>query len=420
MSTVLNAIAEIIGSNENAKDFGAGCYVVEMSESDISTYNKYLDNVKENGYTLYAENSATPIETYVKTATFTKDNMVCTVTYMVRTGMTYLAVYQDLPLSKHLIFDKSYLADNVEGAKTTLHNLRMHWFGNDIVIQLKNGHFIISDGGLQSRNDSLCDTKILMEYLQKLTPEGEKPIVDAWIFSHLHSDHCGVIFDFADGLVDADELLVEGIYYNEPNEEVFQLDKLAFVEKEKIAKAAELLKTTSGEHPDIYRLQTGQRYYFNDITMDVVLSQEQHPRSEYESLECPNNQEKVNFNESSTLCMFTIEGQKVFFTGDADKGLMDCLMRVYDKDYLTMTAMTTPHHSWNPYQRFVEYITTDVVIVTADMLATSESVPKRSEWYAPNSALQKKVQEVLAWGEGTVVMTFPYTVGTHQHERKDD
>ena len=413
----MEAIRAIAGDVSEFMDCGAGNLVLTV-QNDISMtkYKQYIEKLALQGYTLYADNyDAVPIVKYVKTVTYVKDSVFFTVTHMVNTEITYLSYCENIALSPRLKYSESYVANNMDGVNTTLHNLEMFWFGNSIVIQLKNGHFIISDGGLDHREALLSDAEYLLQYLEELAPNGTKPVVEAWVISHLHTDHCGLMKDFVDGSADASRLYVEGLYYSEPRKEIFDLTHSDWNDALSVRAVAKVFQTTSGEHPEIYRIQTGQRYYFNDITMDIVFTQEQLPFSEYANVECPEDENKKNLNDSSTWCMFTIEGQKVLFTGDADKGGMDAVMKAYDREYLTLTAYVTPQHTWNPYQPIVDYITTEVVIATADVLCTSEYIaelypdtPKYVVWYAPNSELDKKAKEVFGWGEGTVVMTFPY------------
>ena len=52
----------------------------------------------------------------------------------------------------------------------------------------------------------------------------------------------------------------------------------------------------------MYRLQTGQRYYFCDITMDIVLSQQHLEQAMFAE----------DLNDSCTWCMYTIEEQNAY------------------------------------------------------------------------------------------------------------
>ena len=96
-------------------------------------------------------------------------------------------------------------------------------------------------------------------------------------------------------------------------------------------------KTASGEKPQIYRLQTGERYYFNDITMDVAMSQDLVMLENYSG----------DFNDSSTWLVFEIDGQTCLFGGDGEDGGMRNMMRTYGKDYMNFDIFQALHHSNN-------------------------------------------------------------------------
>jgi len=197
------------------------------------------------------------------------------------------------------------------------------------------------------------------------------------------------------------------------------LDMGPIKDEENVRKAAKLLKSSDGTHPDIYRPRMGQRYYFDDISIDIVFTQEQLPPNCYFSTDFLKDTKRANFNDSSTWCMLNIEEQKVLLTGDADKGSMDHVMNMYDKDYFKLTAVDTAHHSWNPYMPFSRFVEAEVIIVTDKRLATPSFAPQTGNWYYPNAVLAEKAKEVLAFKEGAVIMEFPYKVGSFKRGIKN-
>lgn len=113
--------------------------------------------------------------------------------------------------------------------------------------------------------------------------------------------------------------------------------------------AATILRTTKGNPTEIYRPHAGQRYYFGDITVDVMQTMVQVPREKW-------HRWKKNLNEHSTWYMFTIEGQKFLNSGDADLGAMQGVMSIYDREFLDMEIMAVQHHGINVYQEFTDFI----------------------------------------------------------------
>ena len=188
-------------------------------------------------------------------------------------------------------------------------------------------------------------------------------------------------------------MIVEGFYYNEPNDNVIGICPGTLSNIIYLKQAAGFCRTSKGEAPKIYRPQTGQRYYFNDIMIDIVFTQEQILPETYFG----------DINEASTWCMVTIEEQKILMTGDADKGAMKNVMRTYSSEYLSVDILTSFHHSVNTWNTYTDYAPVETILVTRYGMNMN---------YDSNHYLQKNVDEILSYVDGTKVLTFPYEKGT--------
>lgn len=162
-------------------------------------------------------------------------------------------------------------------------------------------------------------------------------------------------------------------------------------------KAAEFCRTLKGDSPKVYRPMTGQKYYFCDIVMEIVHSQEQL------SIERMN----PDINDSSLHCMFHIDGQKCLIVGDGESGCQKTIMATYDSEYLNLDFYSLPHHGFNTRKDFVDYCNIKTVLVTA-----RDKTPKRRD--EENEYLKARAEEWLMWGDGTKVFAFPYTVGSYE------
>lgn len=369
-----------------ANDYGDGNYVIKVTGTNKGDYDAYLTLLEENGFKKYVDNGD-GFDGTVFNTTYTKDNLVLQVLQLEKINTTYLCAGTDNPLSKHLFYSDEYVANNIDGAKTTLHNVEMYFFGNSFIIQLKDGSFILNDGGYD------YDAPYLFDYLEELAPKGEKPVITALVISHAHRDHIGWFKTIKANYSDYEgRVLIEGVYYNEPNEEVVAYEGKV----DGVANLKEVIthfKTTDGKTPEIYRMSTGQRYYFNDITMDVVLTQEQLLFKDYED----------GFNESSTWVNYTIEGQTFMFGGDSGPAGMKKMVEVYSKDYLTVNFFSALHHGYNNRVDFAEYITIKDVLMYSERKIFTEGT---------RAILAEGTKEIHSYGEGTMVYTFPYTEGT--------
>ncbi len=374
---------------------GGGNYVAMIKETSKEDYQAYLNTLKEYGFSLLAENC----EGWggaVFSATFTRGELVLTVVHYSLTHQTNISFYTG-PVSNRLVYKDSYASDTIIQAHTKMHMLELWWFGNSFVFQLKNGHFIISDGGYRN------DLAYLLDYLETLAPNGQKPIVDAWIITHAHGDHDGALMTIVEMHQEwAERIYVEGIYVNEPNDDV--LRKCGGHTPHAILRmAANMFRTSTGESAKLYRPQTGQRYYFSDITMDILYSQEQIEEENY-----------TNLNQASTVCLFTIDGQKCFFSGDVHEDGLEFLLENYTKDFFEFDFFTLNHHGFNTSQSFLECASIKTALITRpDMDFPAQRIRE-------TNYLTECAKESLHWGDGTLIFTFPYTTGSFERLPKND
>lgn len=362
---------------------GGGNYVITIPNANKEDYIGYLETIQERGFSCYASNGEGWGGTVFST-TLVKETMVLTIVYYAKTEQIKVSFYAGT-VPKRLVYDENFMAGHLPGMKTTLHMLELWWFGNSFVIQLKNGHFIISDGGYRN------DLAYLLDYLEEHAPDGEKPVIEAWVISHAHGDHSGALMTLVEMHPEwMERIQVEAIYVSEPNDDV--LKKCGGHTPYAIMKMAACL--TGAEY---IRPQTGQRYYFDDITMDILYSQEQIEDENY-----------TNLNEASTVCLFTIEGQKCLFSGDVHESGLEFLISNYPKEFFALDFFTLNHHGFNTSQEFVDYAKIQTTLLTRKDLDFPVQRIRESEHLIVSS------KEALHWGNGTVIFEFPYKLGTYK------
>lgn len=382
---------------EDAYDYGDGTYGIIVVGTSLSDYQEYLKLVETAGFEKVVDNGDAGLDETIYTSSYKRDNLALTVTQVVSTEKTYIMACYDLEFSEHLFYDKSYVEGNEDGRQTKVHLLELWESGNSLVFELKNGHFIINDGGT-----TIEDLKHLLDYLEALVPEGEKPIIDAWIFSHTHNDHIGAFIELANHPEYASRIIVDGIYWNVPNYEVYasyDSTGYSFIATTKII--AKMLRTTKGDAPKIYRMQSGQRYYFNDFTIDVLHTQEQLVRENYYG----------NLNDASVWLMYDLDGDKFLLAGDAERGSTDVVMNTFDSEYFDLKVYTVFHHAINMWNDFTDYLSYDVALYPNYRAASKDGndagiTAKFSKY------INDKAKECFAWGKGTAILTFPYELGT--------
>ncbi len=396
-----------IPAPENAKDlkisaqgdYGAGNYVLELSGVMPDVYQGYLETLKDAGYETIYDNGATGIDNIVFNCTVHKDKITMTLTYVQSQMKMYLSATQyEKKMSPFLTYDADSVANNAPEAKTTLTMQQVPEYGNFFIIQLKNGHFILNDGGWKDN-----DMRKITDILLSMVPEGETPVVDAWFISHEHEDHMEFIGS-ASSVYDLDDCVrVEGFYISQVSDRIAEITNT----KNTVGKTALLandFKNVKGEPTPVYRPHMGQRYYFNDITVDIMYTQEQMPENGYVD----------NLNVSSTWLMYNIEGQKFLLAGDTELINMQYVMQTYSEDYMDVDIMNHHHHALNIYTDDLSWYA-KVETLLYSTWGTYSVYWKPADVITNNLIIQSYGTEILSYMDGGKRFTFPYTVGEYEN-----
>lgn len=373
-------------------------YVIDVNGTTEADYDAYLAILEKKGFTKHSENGEDKMEGYVKTASFIGEDITLTVTQMLSWDKTYISVTRDLALSDHMIYE-DYAEENTEGAQTKLYMMELvAGIGNSFVIQLKNGHFVLYDGGKEE------EMLYLLDFLESLAPEGEKPVIEAWFISHAHVDHNGVLLALAEDAKNAGRLIVDGIYYQEPAEEVVRETGESISPVRNTVMAHQYFKDQKGNTTAFYRPQLGQRYYFSDIYIDVCMTPDVYLLDTYY---------QKDFNDTSIWLKAFIEGQTFLCGGDSGYTGTRTIMNTFDRSYCDVDIFAVLHHGINVYNYFTDFVQADTALYTS--WRTLSPFHEHTEYLVSrieeNEHLKESVKECFSYGDGTVVLTFPYTVG---------
>lgn len=354
-------------------------------------YDRYLKALEAAGYVRRADNGTCGLGWYVYNAVYIRDGLTVTAIWCKQVNRMFLSVGTGQRLSEHLVYHKDYVSGNLTGAKTTLHMPEQHTYGDTYIIQMKNGRFLLVDGGMPG------DVPYLFDYLETLVPKGVKPVVEAWFISHGHGDHIGPFSILGGDPSYADRIYLEGVYCSEPGRAVCARYNGGWLPD--IEESAKLYRNLQGEPAAFYRPQLGDRYYFNDFCVDIMHTQEQLPIDSYSN----------GFNDSSTWMLFQIEGQRFLDAGDAGKGSVEIVREHYHKEYLNFDLLSVFHHGQNVYEAYADDFTYRVLLYPTFLTGSQTSRVIRT---IRNERLQAKAEECLCWGDGGKVLTFPYVPGT--------
>jgi len=381
------------------EDRGDNVYMVVVNGTNKEQYESYLQTLKDAGFTFFADNGEDGLDGSVYTASFTGEGVTVTVTYVVNESTVYITSSAKMELSPHLINKEEYTANMIDGMKNTLYMYELFDYGNSFVIQLKNGHFIVSDGGTKN------DIRYLIEHLEELAPNGEKPVVEAWFITHAHGDHQEALASMGSDTSMLERVYIDGIYLSMPSDEAFTAVNTlsAKTSMMMIQTLPSFAKASDGNNTKVYRPQTGQKYYFCDVVVDIIHTQEQLATQDYANLD---------LNDSSLWTMFNIDGQKFLLAGDADKGSMRVVMKNYRQEYFDLELYASFHHNLNNWMPFLEYMKFKTVLFTTNGTESQNKAVGEINSVGSNAYLKENALDYYSWEDGGKVFTFPYEIGT--------
>lgn len=359
--------------------YGDGVYLTRYEKPALDAYMTLVEEMHNAGYQVYSTGSLNRGDVHYTLLTY-KD-FVYDVIYALGANNLTVTASKSRPLSPYLLKDNpSTQSQAIDGLETKLTMLKWQESGGDnYIIQLKNGHFILFDGGAHHMYEQALD------FMRANTPAGEIPVVDAWFITHGHYDHVGwtraYLYTsqqngglFGDGDLN-DRVRVNGIYYNMTAEEIIDHTVYGWradapttsatgmrTKNEnpwpyRVHEAAEKMLTEDGKQTPVYRPQTGQTFYFKDLTVEVPYTQEHITFAEYQ----------MDINAASTWYLVRAEGRTFLDGGDTEDVNLAQVEFMYTSEYegRRPDIMSAFHHGHNIYSQFIDKFYAPVVFYTS-------------------------------------------------------
>lgn len=267
--------------------------------------------------------------------------------------------------------------------------------GMGYIIRLADGSFCIIDGGMGDPDH--VDSDKLMGILNAQKPEGtDKPVVAAWIFSHLHGDHVGVFNCFS--LDHHDDVIIEKLYYNFPREDEIAASDAAFMLDETIYRWTQFKKNLADFYADVpvVKLHTGNRFQVRGAEFEVLFTPDDlYPASILNG---------TGMNESSLLLKMTLEGQTYLWTGDFAFIATDLVLMEY-KDTLACDFLQMAHHGINGTKELYARVNPTYALLPVWNGGLSEMLKKEQNRLL---VISPKLRQMIVTGCGTWTIRLPY------------
>ena len=200
---------------------------------------------------------------------------------------------------------------------------------NSYVIQTQNTKLIIMDGGYDRNKQDLIN-------LAKEITGQQKPEIEAWFFSHTHSDHVNAFSSMFNESATKNALTVKKLYYNITSRDyVVNKEPDSLQTYDNFVKA---LNTFPANKKVI--VQEGDKIRIDGLIIEVLITPDETKST------------VVPINDASVIYRLNIGNQRVLFLGDAYETAGVRFYRGY-KDDLTADVVQMAHHGSQGIQRSI-------------------------------------------------------------------
>ena len=292
--------------NVNGRDGGKGTKIYIADGAKAEHFTKYVAALKSAGFTAYTTNKLHNNEfaTYV-----TKEQIVHVMFFP---NKSVMKVTVD-PRSTYVLPGlKSEVASGTKAVEFVQLGMKQvsgsSENGMGYVVKLPDGRFIVVDAGFAYDSGGGGNSgKFIVNTLKKMQGNNNKPVIAAFIITHIHTDHAGGFMGLANAC--ANQVTIEKLVYNQPSDKQMNAVSNMSGRKNWIPNAINKLKN-AGSLKGIVKAHPGMQLFFPGLTITVMGSIDVIENTSYTKMH--------NGNDSSVVTMFEMYGKKVLLTGDAE------------------------------------------------------------------------------------------------------
>ena len=213
--------------------------------------------------------------------------------------------------------------------------------GMGYIVKLPNGKFIVVDGGFAySSGEGSHSGEFLIDTMKKMQGNDNKPVIAAFIITHIHTDHAGGFMGLANGW--ANDVVIEKLVYNQPSDA--QMNSVSNMKGRInwVPNAINKLKK-AGSLQSVVKAHPGMQLHYTGLTITIMGSIDVVENKDHKKME--------NGNNASVVCMFDMYGKKVLITGDAEPLESRAIRDIYGgigntNSVLKADFTQTPHHGY--------------------------------------------------------------------------
>ena len=335
-------------------------YVYKGEGVNAATYNAYVSQLKESGYSVITENEIE--ESLFATLVNEEEKIMLYVTYNAfahedEFDHSYDPLIRVVSASteKVTVPDASVLTKPTDYKKVTdMEITALEIVGSSVgmcfIITLEDGSFIIFDGGGQGSMNmaekiwTTLNARYELIYGKKPTnKDGERIHIAAWVITHSHGDHYGAPTSFWSTYASNNTWEMDYLIGNYPS-----ASAVSFVVDSDITRMCSVEELCRIKDFEFLKVHAGQKYYFANVEIEVLTT--------YEDLAPAGIK---NQNDTSTVLRFTTqatadgikngvstdlgEPYTMIWLGDANNQQSRHLCAMYG-DYLESDMVQVAHH----------------------------------------------------------------------------
>lgn len=340
VNEMLNALPEYeSGTFSSAFSSGNDGDQVLIKNTTSQEYSAYVNKLNEAGFTTYTTNTITENSF----ATLTNADYTVNIGYYDYEKSTRIII-EPLAEPVGLKEDNTYTA--VTTSQITMFGLEYNsdnTIGLSMLIRLTDGRFIVIDGGFTARasEDAQLLVNALKEQSKGYLKSGEKITIAAWIITHAHGDHSGMI---EKAYAKFKSMKVERFLVNflAPTELAKAMNSTQYgsnFASNNATKWRAVIVAAQALGATVQYVRVGQVFYMADVTMEILYTIDSFAPKLCNA-----------FNTTSLIIKFTFgDGTTFMMTGDATGNAFQIAAKMYGS-YLKSDILQVSHHgcsTWN-------------------------------------------------------------------------
>lgn len=293
----------------SGRDAGQGSTIyISKASATSSIFQKYVAAVKNAGFTAYSTNKLHTNEF----ATFVTKSQIVSVMFF--EPKKVIKVVVDPRSTFGLPGLKSENSYTSTTKATEFVQLGMKQVsgssenGMGYLVKLSNGKFVIVDAGFAwDSGGGGNSAKFLIDTMKKMQGNSNKPVIAAYIVTHIHTDHAGGIMGLANSYKTS--VTIEKFIYNQPSDKQMNAVSNMSSRKSWVPNAISKLKS-AGSLQSVIKAHPGMQLFLGELTITIMGTIDLIEDSSYTKMK--------NGNDSSVVSMFQIYETKFLLTGDAE------------------------------------------------------------------------------------------------------